>query len=241
MHRGIAAGLLLMGCDSAVPTAPPAAPGQAISCVIPGDLSAATRATPPDKRADAPTAGYVLALSWSPEYCRFRGDDRASQGQCQDNRFGLIVHGLWPQAAREPHPRSCALATPVPEAVLRQHYCMSPSAKLMQDEWAKHGTCQWDSPDAYFEAAADLWEDVRQPDLFTLSREPDLTAGRIRAAFREANPDLPADAIGIDRNGRGWLDEIKLCFGRDFAPRACSPRELGAPDREPISIWRGGR
>ncbi|MGB3723108.1 MAG: ribonuclease T [Pacificimonas sp.] len=232
--------MLLAACDRAVPETQPTNTAETISCTIPDDLTAASRATPPDNRPDAPTAGYVLALSWSPEYCRFREDSVRDRGQCRDNRFGLVVHGLWPQAARGPHPRSCAPASPVPEYVLREHYCMSPSAKLMQDEWAKHGTCQWDSPDAYFDAAADLWGGLAQPDLFTLSRDDALTAGAIRAAFRQANPDVPAETIGIDLNRRGWLDEIKLCMDTDFQPRACQPREYGASDGKRASIWRGG-
>ena len=38
---------------------------------------------------------YVLALSWSPNWCALEGDARDAE-QC-DEDFGWVVHGFWPQ------------------------------------------------------------------------------------------------------------------------------------------------
>jgi ribonuclease T2 len=180
----LAGAWLLGGCDAAggIASAPETAE-TAAQCFVPADLIAATATTPPDGIPDAPATGHLLAMSWSPEFCRFRSDQPDHRGQCQTNSFGLILHGLWPQAGGGPHPRSCALARPVPARVLTAHYCMTPSAALMQHEWAAHGTCAWQEPDAYFADAAKLWDRYRRPDLFRLSRKIGLSAGDVRSAF----------------------------------------------------------
>ena len=226
------AALLLAACDAA-----PAPVAEATECVIPASLDVPERASQPDRRPDPPTAAYVLALSWSPEFCRFRADQPQHAGQCRDNRFGFIVHGLWPQGAKREHPRACALAPPVSEALAREHYCMTPSVRLMQDQWAAHGTCGFENADAYFTATAKLWDGLIQPDLVTISLG-EATAGDVRDAFTAANPTLPRAAILIDRNNRGWLEEVRLCLDRALAYAACKDR--GAPDEAPVAIWRGG-
>ncbi len=65
-------------------------------------------------RADAEPSGkfdyYVMALSWSPNWCAIEGDARRSP-QCDPRHdFGWTLHGLWPQyhrgwlhSARPPH------------------------------------------------------------------------------------------------------------------------------------------
>lgn len=241
LATALGAALLLGGCDGLDGIAASAETAEtAAQCFVPPDLAVATTATPPDRTPDAPATGHVLAMSWSPEFCRFRSDQPQHRGQCQDNRFGLIVHGLWPQAGRGPHPRACALAQPVPAPVLTAHYCMIPSAALMQHEWAAHGTCAWQEPDAYFADAAELWDRYRRPDLFRLSRQDGLSAGDVRSAFSRANPNVADAAIGLKINARGWLEEVYLCLDLDYAPRRCNAREAGPSAGTPISIWRGG-
>jgi len=45
--------------------------------------------------------------------------------------------------------------------------------------------------------------------------------------------------VGIELSGNGWLREVRLCYGRDFMPKACERGKLGAPDSAPLKIWRG--
>src|SRR3546814_1587903 len=47
---------------------------------------------------------YMLAFSWSPAFCATDAGAR-SPGQCRDNAFGWVVHGLWPQYAKGPQGR----------------------------------------------------------------------------------------------------------------------------------------
>jgi ribonuclease T2 len=118
---------------------------------------------------------------------------------------------------------------------------MTPSAQLLAHEWAKHGACMTRTPEAYFKAAQILWDSLQPwlPDYDRLSRKDDLTAGDIRSAFAEANIAWRPEMIGVVLNRRGWLEEIRLCYARDFMPVTCTRQQFGAPDNVSAKIWRG--
>jgi len=180
---------------------------------------------------------YLLALSWSPEYCATRRNPPAHQ--CRDNRFGFVVHGLWPQyradAPRDGHgwPQYCTSATrPAAElsgALLRRHLCLLPAAELMACQWSKHGSCgDFDGPAAYFDAIEDLARRLVLPRL-----EPGPTRVRdVRAAFLAANPGLPGDALVVTV-AQDHLAEVRLCVDRARTAFVRCDRGAGgsAPDR----------
>jgi ribonuclease T2 len=103
---------------------------------------------------------------------------------------------------------------------------MIPSARLQQHEWAAHGTCAWDSPEAYFDQARKLWDGLQWP----IMDRDGMTAGALRDAFVAANPALPRGAIAIASAPEGQLREVRLCHDLAFKPAACAPKALGAPD-----------
>lgn len=80
---------------------------------------------------------------------------------------------------------------------------------------------------------------LRLPDYDRVSREEGLTAGRIRAAFADANPGWPEAAVGVELTQRGWLEEIRLCYSARFRPTPCPAARRGARDSAPAQIWRG--
>ena len=235
---------LLAGCnvDGASPDqqalgAEPESEGEA-ACRLPDHVEPApVEAVPARERRNVPATGYMLALSWSPEFCRFRSDDPEQALQCRDNRFGFVVHGLWPQAPGRLQPRHCAPAQALDEATLRRHLCMMPSPELMQDQWAAHGTCGWRAAGDYFAKTAELRERLTMPDIEALPREG-LTAGKLRDAFAAANRGLPRGAIYVDRTSRGWLEEVRVCYDRSFTPAAGPRGQTGAPDGAPLKVWR---
>ncbi|MGB3711403.1 MAG: ribonuclease T [Erythrobacter sp.] len=195
---------------------------------------------PDGPRRVLPVTGYTLALSWSPELCKPREGQRAHRVQCSgDNgRFGMVVHGLWPEGAQT-WPQWCPSdASPNPARV-RAQLCISPSARLVARQWAKHGSCMTRRPETYLNITRILWRSLRIPDYDRISREDDLTAGRIRNAFAEANRGWEAEHIGVRLNARGWLEELRLCYGPRFRPAPCDPRRFGAQDSAPAKIWRG--
>ena len=212
---------------------------QAYQCTLPQRIE-----VPPPPEQDGPTrrvavAGYTLAASWSPEYCRMARNSGSMQCSGRNGRFGFVLHGLWPEASKGPPPQWCS-ATPRPKPeTLRRNLCMTPVPRLLEHEWAKHGSCMAKKPETYFKVSAILWRSLRWPDADRLSRQEGLTAGDLREAFVLANPDWRQDQVGLLVSRSGWLREIRLCYGRGFMPTRCDRRAYGPANAKPLKIWRG--
>lgn len=234
MRRALAA-LALM---PATALAPMPALGQAYQCSLPDRLRPLDPPRPDGPVRRLPIAGYSLAASWSPEFCRSGRDPLGMQCSRRQGRFGFVLHGLWPEAGRG-YPQWCSLTPRPSPALLRQYLCMTPSARLLEHEWAKHGSCMVRTPQAYFRAAAALWRSIAWPDADRLSRRPGLTVGDLRREFLLANPDWQAAQVSITLSRSGWLQEVRLCYGPDFMPAACPRSKRGAADSAQLKIWRG--
>ena len=239
LSRAAALALLLglAACERAVPL-PPAAPVTVGDdrCEIPPGLTPARPYAPPADEIvrDVATAYYLLAISWSAQACRSGKDYPDPDLQCRDNRFGLTLHGLWPNGPARRHPRYCGPAPALQPATVRANFCMTPSPRLMQHEWAAHGTCGWASPEAYFDQAATLWNGLNRPDLEAIPAGR-LTAGSVRDAFARSNPGLPRSAVTVVLADDDWLREVRLCYSTIYAPIAC-PRGTGPSDRRKIRL-----
>jgi ribonuclease T2 len=187
-----------------------------------------------------PITGYTLALSWSPEYCRARHD--AAEGrQCsgRTGRFGMVVHGLWPEGQGSRWPQWCPAAHAPTGAELARNMCLTPSPELLARAWSKHGACMASRPERYFATVRTLWSGLRWPDFDRLSRSDDLTAGDIREAFAQANRLWEPENVGLVINERGWLQEMRLCYDTAFKPARCGAQRSGPADAAPVKIWRG--
>ncbi len=228
--------LAFLGTAMSLPTV---ANAQAYQCRAP-QVSSVPQISPDGPRRQTPVTGYVMALSWSPAFCRTRQDSRAHRVQCSgDNgRFGFVVHGLWPQGQRT-WPQWCPASEPLTPRIVRENMCMMPSARLIARQWAKHGSCMVRRPETFFGVTRILWESYRIPDYDRISREEGLTAGRIRQAFADANGGWSANQIGVKLNRDGWLEELRLCYGPRFRPTRCNSREYGASNSTGAKIWRG--
>jgi ribonuclease T2 len=220
-----------------------AAPGpalaQAYQCSIPAG-SIVVPSIEGGTEVRARVTGYTLAASWSPEYCRTRARSVSDARQCsgRSGRFGMVLHGLWPEGAGR-SPQWCGTARRPNAADLRPLMCASPSARLLAHEWAKHGSCMTRRPARYFALQMELWTAIRWPDFDRLSRSRRLTAGELRRLIEEANPRWKAGGIGIQVNRRGWLEGVRLCYDLDYRPRPCRPGQLGPADGARVLIWRG--
>jgi ribonuclease T2 len=192
-----------------------------------------------------PVAGYTLALSWSRETCRGRERDPAMRYQCSGDigDFGFVLHGLWPEAKGPNYPQYCRSVGVLPRKVIADNVCMTPAPQLIQHEWAKHGTCMAKTPEAYFGAARLIYGAIQFPDMDRLSRQVErgtpLTAGGLAAAFADLNEGLPADAVRIKTSAKGWLEEVRICLGKDLKPKRCRAFAQGMRGEATVKVWRG--
>jgi ribonuclease T2 len=218
---------------------PAPALAQAYQCTPPRQIEPPRAPMPDGPVRRAPIASYILAASWSPEYCKFNG--RRSRMQCsgQNGAFGFILHGLWPQAVKGPAPQWCSTKLQPSAETIRRNLCMTPAPSLLAREWAKHGSCMAEKPETYFKISGSLWRSLVWPDADWLSRRHGLTAGDLREEFVIANPEWQREQVGIETNSSGWLRGLRLCYSKDFKPRNCSRANFGAADDAPLKIWRG--
>lgn len=160
---------------------------------------------------------YILSFSWSPAFCASPAGRHATL-QCRDNRFGWVVHGLWPQYASrragQSWPQYCGTVQPVSEPVLRQHLCASPDPRLMQCEWARHGSCSdFATPAEYFAAQSRLAESLILP-----APQPGQSARAFATALLVANPGrgLERRHVRVMGGGEAEIREIRICLERDL-------------------------
>jgi ribonuclease T2 len=222
---------------------PAVAHAQAYRCEVPVGVQRVRPdlPSPSQPRRVLPIGGYTLALTWAPQFCRERGQRDSASFQCgSGNRFGFTLHGLWPDGEGKDWPQYCRDTGLIPQPVIRANLCATPSAQLLQHEWAKHGTCMaGESPASYFRRATALYARLRYPDMAALSRSS-LTAGRLAAAIARANPGLPANAMRITATRDGWLDEVWLCLDKRYRYARCPAHQGGLATGRRVKIWRGG-
>lgn len=190
-------------------------------CRLPDSLPERPCAQQGEARGRPGDFDYVmLSFSWSPAFCATAAG-RRSPLQCRDNRFGWVLHGLWPQYApargiAPPWPQFCRAVPPVPAAVLRRHFCATPDARLMQCEWAKHGSCSgFATAAAYFDAMAAAAARLTLPDPPGDGRG---SAAAMAAAVLAANPVLRPAMLQVVRYD-DRIREIRVCLDsalRDF-------------------------
>lgn len=163
---------------------------------------------------------FLLALSWSPDYCATSGTDDSQQ--CSIGRkLGFVLHGLWPQYNRG-YPSSCTNEK-LTDVVKKQFPGLYPSDKLFDHEWEKHGTCTGLSTTAYLTLSKYLKESVVIPGAYRSPEAPfRTTVKQLVQEFTAANPGFSSTsfAVNCSNNGR-YLKELHVCFSREGRPATC--------------------
>jgi ribonuclease T2 len=164
---------------------------------------------------------YVLALSWSPDYCA--DDDNQETQQCQiGRRLGFVLHGLWPQY-NQGYPSDCA-DTRLPQDVKAKFPGLYPNPSLFDHEWEKHGTCSGLKPEQYLSLSKRIKEAAVIPAAYRNPEKPfRVTTVQLKQAFVTSNPGLSESMIAAYCSGSGrFLKEIYICFTPDGKPTSCS-------------------
>lgn len=176
-------------------------------------------------QADGEKAGvfdyYVLALSWSPNWCVLEGDARKSP-QCDPRHdHGWVLHGLWPQFHRG-WPAFCRTSEPQPTRRMTADMAdIMGTSGLAWYQWKKHGTCSGLSAEQYYALARQAYEKVNRPQIFRkLDRAVKLPASIVEEAFLKANPSWDPDMLTITCR-QGHIQEARLCLSKDLTPVPC--------------------
>ena len=160
---------------------------------------------------------YLLALSWSPTFCLTHSGNE----QCTGKGYGFVLHGLWPQYAKGGWPQSCAPLTPLSAQERQQGLTMFPTAKLMEHEWKKHGTCSGLGAKGYLDTTDQALGKVRIPDdLQPSTSVREFSADEIVQMFQKSNPGMPSDGVAVSCSGP-QLSEVKVCLGKDLGFESC--------------------
>lgn len=176
-------------------------------------------------QADGEPAGefdyYVLALSWSPNWCALEGDAKGSP-QCDEAEdFGWVMHGLWPQYHRG-WPAFCRSSEPNPQRRLTQEMSdIMGTSGLAWYQWKKHGVCSGLSAADYYALSRRAYEQVERPAVFRKLKDPvRVPASVVEQAFLKANPTFEPDMITITcRQDR--IQEARICLSKDLKPVPC--------------------
>ncbi|MEM6303714.1 MAG: ribonuclease T2 [Pseudomonadota bacterium] len=174
-------------------------------------------------RAEGEKAGafdyYVMALSWSPNWCALEGDARGSP-QCEVDH-GWILHGLWPQFHRG-YPSFCpTVERPPSRAMTRDMADIMGTSGLAWHQWRKHGVCTGLSARAYYALSREAYAKVVRPEIFRkLDRAVRLPASVVEEAFLKDNPGLEPDGITITCRDR-HIQEARICLSRALEPVPC--------------------
>ncbi|WP_069298917.1 ribonuclease T2 family protein [Neptunicoccus sediminis] len=184
---------------------------------------AAATATPARAQGSRPGTFdyYVMALSWSPNWCALEGDARNSPQCAPQKDHGWVLHGLWPQQERG-WPSYCSANTRAPSRAMTAAMAdIMGTGGLAWHQWKKHGTCSGLSADDYYALSREAYARVNRPEVLRkLDRTITLPARVIEDAFLDANPDLQAEQITVTCKSN-HIQEVRICLTRDLTPRRC--------------------
>ncbi len=176
---------------------------------------------------------YVMALSWSPNWCARDGDARGDP-QC-DAGLGLTftLHGLWPQY-EDGWPSNCRSVERDPSRAESEAMAdIMGGSGLAWYQWKKHGRCAGLSARAYYRLMRRAYGSVTIPPIFAqISTDLEVPTSGVEGAFLQSNPGLEADQITVTCLG-GMIQEVRLCLTKDLSPRRCGDdviRDCTLPD-----------
>ena len=166
---------------------------------------------------------YVMALSWSPNWCALTGDARRDP-QC-DAGLGLtfILHGLWPQYDQG-YPSNCFAQTSDPSREDSAGMAdIMGGAGLAFYQWKKHGRCSGLIARDYYATMRRAYTSITIPPVFArITTDITIAAPVIQDAFVKANPTLTADQVTVTCR-QNHIQEVRICLTKTLTSRTCGP------------------
>jgi ribonuclease T2 len=186
---------------------------------------------------------YVLALSWSPTFCKDTEErGRQVNEQCRGRPYSFVVHGLWPQYERG-FPRDCQVPAPrLNREIMTSMLDLMPAPRLVYHEWDQHGTCSGLQAQAYFDLVRKAREAVKIPESYAAPKTTlTVTPDQVEDAFVKSNPGLSRAAVAVTCGGTR-LSEVRVCMSKDLKFRDCGEVERRACPRDTLIMppVRGG-
>ncbi|XP_043707037.1 ribonuclease 2 isoform X2 [Telopea speciosissima] len=184
---------------------------------------------------------FALALQWPGTFCQRTRHCCSSNGCCRSNSpTEFTIHGLWPDYNDGTWPECCSRSSFNMKEIssllgeLQKYWpslsCGSPSTcfggrgVFWAHEWEKHGTCS--SPVihdeyTYFLTALNLYSKYNVTGILTeagyvASNSEKYPLGGVISAIENAVGASPLLSCS-----HGAVEEISLCFYKDFKPRDC--------------------
>lgn len=163
---------------------------------------------------------FVLALSWSPDYCSANAANDPQQCAV-GKKLGFVLHGLWPQYTQG-YPSSCG-SEPLPAGVKADFAGLYPNDNLFEHEWSKHGTCSGLDARAYLELTRQIQQSVAIPAAYQSPPQPfRASPAQLKQVFEQENPGFEDETLAVNCSGSGrYLKELYVCFAKDGPPAAC--------------------
>ncbi len=160
---------------------------------------------------------YVLALSWSPEYCFH---EKESPECINGKPRGFVVHGLWPQFMNGNYPEHCSNSPDDSNASAMLD--IMPDPALVAHEWSTHGTCSGLNASAYFDLIRKAFTSIAIPKQFNApSNSFTISPQTLKQAFESVNPNLTDADMAVICTGR-FLQSIEICMSKSLKPMPCS-------------------
>lgn len=157
---------------------------------------------------------YLLDLPWGPAFCSIAD----VSAQCKPQR-SFVVHGLWPQNNDGSYPVFCSDEPgPIdPKADLD----ITPDLKLLEHEWAKHGTCSDLGSKRFFDMEHEAFYSLDVPVAFDhIDHEITMSPGQILDLFYKTNPQMPEGSLLVSCQ-QDRFTAIEACFSTSLKPMPC--------------------
>jgi ribonuclease T2 len=183
----------------------------------------------PDSAAD----GWVLSLSWSPQYCYTQpvSEDR----QCKEEHY-FATRDLRPEYPGKT-PSECAKDKLVPEDLVFRMLSAVPNKEFIKRAWRRNGRCTGLTMQEYLLQLEYAGHKPVIPGRFVrVTEHLDITAVELKNEFIKVNPGLDERGILLTCSGR-WLKEVAFCMSKDYSFRECS-RELEDDCGENVRLRR---